>query len=430
MKSKVLLKIIDLFKGEDVLSRYKFFLETLKWDRARVLDYQSLRFNQLIKHAAENVPYYKERLSGIKSIADLKKIEILGRDDIAKNESLLIDKLRPKSTLIKGSSSGTTGIPINYYTDKFGLSSGNAAAYVLRTMSGINFGEKSVHIWGNKSSMEQWKTLSSKVKNKLIGQKKIASTLLNDPAELEKISQEIINFDPLIIDGYSSSIYTLAKYFGEKNYKLSSLKHIATTAENLENYQREVIEKQFCPVSDLYGSGEVLSIAFRPAGDEKYYIFEPHVIVEVMDSGVEGMKEILVTDLDNYAMPMIRYKVGDLIDDVYEPANGKYQFNWFKKINGRSSEIITLPDGKKFHPVNIFGGTLFRKFKEIRRHKVIWDGTKLEFVFETDSLFNTVQLEKEIRELLLPYKVEFKITVTGKIQPSESGKYRYMEIKK
>lgn len=431
MKSKALLKIVDMFKGEDVLGRYNFFLETLNWDRGQILEYQLLRLNQLLDHAQKNVPFYKNKLQEIKSLTDLKKVEIIGRDEIAKNESELIDKRRKKKDLIKGSSSGTTGIPINYYTDKFGLSSGNAATYVLRTMLGREFGEKSVHIWGNKSSMEQWKTLNSRVKSKLINQKKVASTLLNDPEELEKLSLEIMDFKPLNIDGYSSSIYTLAKYFEENKYKIESLKNVVTTAENLEDYQREVIERVFCPVSDLYGSGEVLSIAFKPAKDEKYYIFDPHVIVEVVESGIDGMKEIIVTDLDNYAMPFIRYKVGDLIDDVYEPLNrAKYQFNWFKKINGRSSEIINLPNGKKFHPVNIFGGTLFRKFKEIKRHKVIWDGARLEFIFEADSSLDRGQLRKEIQELLSPYHVEFIITLTDKIQPSESGKFRYIEIKK
>lgn len=430
MNSKVLLKVIDAFKGEDVLGRYLFFLETLKWDRDQVLEYQTLRFNQLIKHARENVPYYKERLSSIKDLSDLKRIGILQRENILANESGLIDKRRSKKELIAGSSSGTSGIPIKYYNDKFGVSSGKASSYVLEKMIGREFGKRSVHIWGNQSSMQQWKTLNSRLKNKLINQKKIASTSINDPNELEGIAREIMAFKPVSIDGYSSSIFTLAKYFEEKGYKINSLKNIVTTAENLEEYQQEVIERVFCPVSDLYGSGEVLSIALRPANDKKYYVFDPHVIIETQDSEIAGMKEIVVTDLDNYAMPLIRYKIGDLIDNVFTPVPGsKYPFNWFNKINGRSSDIIGLPNGKKIHPVNIFGGTLFRKYKGIRRHKVIWDGKRFEFVFEADQTLNTEGLKNEIKNLVAPFDVDFMVTVTEKIMPSENGKYRYMEIK-
>jgi hypothetical protein len=98
-------------------------------------------------------------------------------------------------------------------------------------------------------------------------------------------------------------------------------------------------------------------------------------------------------------------------------------------VNGRSSDIIELPNGKKIHPVNIFGGTLFRKFKEIRRHKVIWDGKKFEFVFEAGQALNEEVLKSEIKNLVSPFDVHFSVTLTEKIMPSENGKFRYMEIK-
>jgi phenylacetate-CoA ligase len=168
----------------------------------------------------------------------------------------------------------------------------------------------------------------------------------------------------------------------------------------------------------------------RPLKDEKYYILDMHVIVEIEQNELEEGYDVIVTDLDNFGMPKLRYKIGDMIDGIYEPnPNSKYQLSYFKKIIGRNSDIITLPNGMKFHPVNIFGGTTFRQFKEITRHKVIWDGTLLEILLEAKDTNNKVKIDLIIGELLSRYEVNYKVNYTDKIPPSKSGKYKYLEIK-
>jgi len=438
LKPNFLLKILDISKNLNVLSAYRHFSQTLIKSRSEVLKYQREKLKNLVIHAASSVPYYKLSLDKriIQSIKNadseniLKLLPLIDRDTIQNHRNDFISSLFNTKELIKGSSSGTTGIPIEYYSDKDGISAGVAAGYILWGMSGWQIGQRNVHIWGNKSSIERWDTISSSAKNWIINQKNIASTLLNDPSKIEIIAQELIKFYPISIEGYSSSIYSLAEYFKEKSLKLGSLKQVITTAENLEDYQKRLIEEVFAPVGDLYGSGEILGIASRPAGDDKYYIFDPHVIVESVDSVLPGMKDVLITDLDNYGMPMLRYKIGDMVDEIHEPSpESKYPLGWFTKIYGRSSDIITLPNGMKFHPVNIVGGTLFREFPEITRHKVIWDGSVLKFIFETRSFKKSVQLENILTKTLSPYQVDFSIVYTDKIPPGENGKYNYMEIK-
>ncbi len=436
MMSLFLLALMDMAKGTNVLSWYLFFRKSLNWNEGTIMQYQSDKLRQLLLHAYKTVPYYNEIFNkfgidpaDIRSSKDLKKFPTLDRDTIQNNQSSLLSSKYRIGLLINGSSSGSTGIPIHYYHNKQGMSAGIAAGYLLWSLSGWNFGQKSLHIWGNQSSIERWNTLASRLKNSLTRQKNIASTLLNDPLEIGEIAKSIIKFQPFTIDGYSSAIYTLAKYFKENNLSLASVRQVLTTAENLEEYQQQLIEEVFAPTGDLYGSGEVLGIATRPSGDDRYYILDTHVIVETEESGIPGMKNILLTDLDNYGMPMIRYKIGDMIDDVYEPdQNARYPFSWFKKIQGRNSDIITLPNGMKFHPVNIFGGTLFRKFPGITRHKVIWNGSKLIFVFEAQHFSENESLHNSLKEMLEKYHMEFEIQLTSKISPSASGKYNYMEI--
>jgi phenylacetate-CoA ligase len=435
-KDMLLLGLLDFVKGTNVSSWYKFYRKSLLWDAGKIEQYRIKRLRQLLVHARQTTSYYAEILGGlnidnIASIDDLGEIPLLDRELIQTNKHKLISTAYPVKKLIKGSSSGTTGIPIQYFMDRNGMSAGVAAGYLLWSMSGWNFGQRNVHIWGNQSSIERWNTLASKLKNRLMNQKNIASTLLNDTKLIEEIAQRILKFKPMSIEGYSSSIYTLAKYFKENNLRLDAVKHVLTTAENLEEYQKELIEDVFAPAGDLYGSGEVQGIATKPVGESKYYILDLHVLVETVESGIKGMYEILLTDLDNYAMPLIRYKIGDMTDAIQPPAPGaKYPFTWFTRIHGRNSDIITLPNGKKFHPVNIFGGTLFRNFDNIIRHKVVWNGQILHFIFEVSSFRQDEAIRHALSSLLQTYDVDFTVEYTQQILPSAGGKYKYFEILK
>ncbi len=435
--NRLLMILLDIVKGTQVTKNYDFFMKSISFDRKHMLNLQLEKLKKIINHSYYSVPYYKQLFdsvglhpSDIEIISDLNKVPILDRDVIQNKNNLLISDLFNKKKLHKGSSSGTTGIPIEYYSDNQGSSAGVASGYLLWSMSGWKMGQRNIHIWGNQSSIERWETPISKIKNFIINQKNIPSTRLSEMYALEELVNEIIKFKPVSIDGYSSSIYTLAKYFKENNFpKIKSLKQVITTAENLENYQKDLIEEIFAPTGDLYGSGEILGVAIRPARDDKYYVLDSHVVVEVTESGIPGMKDLLVTDLDIYGMPLIRYKIGDMIDDINEPTvNSKYPLSWFSKIHGRSSDIIELPNGMKFHPINIFGGTLFRKFPNITRHKVIWNGKKLIFIFESQEDVKSNMLEQEIKLLLEKYKVDFTVKYTNHIKPSVNGKYKYLEI--
>lgn len=225
----ILLKTLDKAKGLKVYPWYRFFQNTLSWQRDQVEVYQAERLQKLIEYALNTVPYYRAewnrlgiRPHDIKTPSDLKKCSILDRDTLRNKQEELISSYFPLKNMHKGSSSGTTGIPINYYTDTDGLSAGMAAGYALWNMSGWNPGQSNVHIWGNQTSIKRWNTIPSKLKNLLFHQKNIASTLLNDPEQIPELAERIVRFNPRSIDGYSSSIYDFARYCQEEKIHLKT----------------------------------------------------------------------------------------------------------------------------------------------------------------------------------------------------------------
>ena len=435
-RERAILAVLDAAKGTRIGHYFRLFSSSLKWSREEVERYRLLKLKQLLETAGKNCPYYRGlfKTAGfepatVKRIADIENIPILERDTIRDRGHMLINEGIPFRKLFKGSSSGTTGTPITYYHDRDGMSAGIAAGYVLWSMSGWRLGQRNVHVWGNATSIKRWDTWGSRMKNAMIRQRNIASTGLDDPELADTAAREIIAFDPVSIEGYPGAIFSLAQHFKAKGYSLRKLRQVLTTAENLEDSQRELIEEVFAPTGDLYGSGEVQGIAARPVADDKYYVLEPHVIVEAVASEMPGMKDVVVTDLDNHGTPFIRYRIGDMIDSLNVPdEDSPYPFASFKKVLGRKSDIILLPNGKRFHPVNIFGGTLFRRFPAISRHKVIWNGVSLKFVFERNGSLDEGKLNDELQESLASYDVPFSIEYTSGLAVPPGGKHTYLEI--
>jgi len=430
----LIFKAEDFAKGTRINSFYKEYATYPGCSTDRIKSIQTKKLNLLIEHVMKNIPWYKKQLenTGLKvgdkiEMKDLKSLPVLMRSDIQEHSDLMHWN-DYKGKIFRGSSSGTTGIPIQYGQDINASSSGIAAAHVLMGLSGWKPGMRSVHIWGNKESVKQWNKTSSKIKQRINNRKNVASTLISDPEQIKSVVESIIKYKPEVIDGYTNSIYELANYLNKENIRIPSVKRVFTTAENLGDHQNELIEKVIAPVSDLYGCGEINGIACRPINDNKYYIFDPHVIVETDAAENSGMKDILVTDLDNYYMPLIRYKVGDMIDEVYPGSDSNLApFDYFTNIYGRSTDFIVLPDGKKIFPINIFGGTLYRKYNVIGRHKTIWDGSKFIFVFEIKGELDMEALNHDIKMSLYDFNVAYEIQTTSKLLPSANGKYKYFE---
>jgi len=434
--SSVRIRLFDWVKGTNILHYYISYLRMMNWEREKLNQYRLHRFQQLIRHSYNTIDFYKElytqrkiKPEDITRLSDIEYLPSIDRKGIQLYYEMFKKQEREKKKIITGSSSGSTGTPIRYETDTEGYSAGMASRYALYALSGWEPGKKNYYVWGNKYSIQQWDTFMSKLKQSVFNQKNIPSTLLTESNDLSGFISELIRFDPFSMEGYANSIHHLALAYQQAGKaKLKYLKVVFTTAENLEPNTRQEIENIFAPVSDLYGCGEVYGMAIQPIHHDKYFIFEPHVILECQkENAADSMGEVVVTDLDNFHMPLIRYKPGDLISEVMDyQENDPVPFSSFKQLYGRSSEFLNLPDKRKLYPVTIFGGTAFRKIPSITRHKVIWDGMKLQMVFESAIPVDTNELDKIIKGILKDYPLQFEIQITDKIIPDPStGKYKY-----
>jgi len=152
--------------------------------------------------------------------------------------------------------------------------------------------------------------------------------------------------------------------FQKHNIEGIRFKGVFTTAEKLFDYQRQFIAEQFnCNVYDGYGCGEIQSIAFECEKGKNLHISEEHVILELTNrekSIKEGSGQVVLTNLDNYGMPFIRYQNGDVATYANEKCSCGRSLKLLSKIDGRTHDFITASDGSliagEFFP-HLFGET-------------------------------------------------------------------------
>lgn len=430
------MRLLDLFQGTGIGSCGRRLAGMRTWDRDRIRAYQSERLARLVRHAYRNVPYYwkimRERdLSPerIAAVDDLPLLPVLERETLRRESGNLRAANIPNSRVRTDLTSGTTGEPVAFSYDSAGYSAGIAAGDLLRGFSGWTPGRGNILIGGDPSARGRWDRRNSGKIDFLARQVSLPAPRPDDEAGISSLAERIAALDPVSIEGTPAVIHALARSIQSRGLILNRLLRVFTTGAILGSREKQDIEIALAPVSDIYGCAEMLGLAARPVREDRYFVCDPHVIVETEESSVPGMKDLIVTNLDNRAQPLIRYRVGDLIDGLQPPAEAaRFPFTTFRRIIGRNAEIIHLPNGLSLHPIQAFGGTLFRQYPAITRHRVVWNGTALMFSFETAGPLPRAELERQLAEWIKPYDVAYSIAYTARMEPWIGGKHGVFEI--
>jgi phenylacetate-CoA ligase len=215
-----------------------------------------------------------------------------------------------------------------------------------------------------------------------------------------------------------------AKFINRNQIKVYSPKLIVTTIGPLYEQARNEIEKAFrCPVYNQYGSREVGWIAFEDDKHQKLDTCFWRQLIELEGQGNE--KELVITTLDNYSMPLIRYKIGDVATPgVYKKIGKTKSYFTIKNVLGRTLGFFKLADGSLKHTHFIVQQLFFRNW--IEQFQLIqqdYDEVLIKIVGKENK-----KEMREIDDLILKFLGDnFEITwkFVDKIPPTKSGKYLY-----
>ena len=394
--------------------------------------YQLDKFKQLLMEADKS-PYYKEIIESFGksldkfTLEDLKKFPILTKDIIRKEKTRLLTK--PVEELFANSSGGSTGEPINFYQDQNYRDHVWATMMIIMETCGWFYGARVARLWG---APQDKPGLKGKIAYFLQNTRFYDSFNMSEENML-KYHKDMEKFQPDVIISYASSIYLLAKFLEKKGIKPNYPKiSISTSAETLHPYMRETIEKIFnSKVFDKYGSREVSAIAYECEAHSGLHIIMDNVIVECIDS-ITGEEvwdkpgELLITDLNNYGMPFIRYKIGDMGILSKEKCRCGRNTLLLKRVIGRTTDNFILKNGRIVH--GEYFTHLFYGLEGIKEFQFVQEKIdRFIFYIVKDENFDVNiinRLEQEIKNVV-GSDSQLDIIFVESIPKTPTGKYRF-----
>jgi phenylacetate-CoA ligase len=257
-------------------------------------------------------------------------------------------------------------------------------------------------------------------------------------AEMRTFVDRINEVQPVQILAYVESAYELAQFIEQEGVEVHSPRAIMTSAGTLHDHMREVIRRVFrAPVFNRYGSREVGDIACECEAHEGLHVSAPTHYVEILrsdgtptDPGEVG--EIVVTLLTNYAMPLIRYRIGDMGAWAESSCSCGRSWPLLAEVTGRVSDTFVTDDGKRIH--GEFFTHLFYGEEWVQKFQVIQESVRQITIAVVPS-GSTVHADRRLRDEMGAIRTDIhsvmgetcdvRFDVREEIPPTDSGKYRY-----
>lgn len=333
-----------------------------------LLRIQWQRLVDLLSFAGDNNRFYSERfkLSGV-AIADMRtpedllRLPVLTKDQVRSNTDLMISAGFDKDTLQIHKTGGSTGKALEIYLTEECSEQRNACARRHDRWSGWEVGEPLAAVWGNPSYAT---TMKAKLKEWLISPVIYIDTMSVSKQSVEKFANEWEKVKPTQLFGHAHSLFLLAKYVRELGLSSIKPKGILSSSMMLMPYERRVIEEVFgVKVTDRYGCEEVSLIASECEMHAGLHLNIEHLFIEFIKEDGSPAKpgepgKIVVTDLMNRAMPLIRYQV----EDVGVPSGRKCSCGrglpLMETVAGRVADFLRKRDGVQIAGISLIENTL------------------------------------------------------------------------
>lgn len=335
-------------------------LKRTEWLSATEMrELQLHKLQRLAQHAYVHVPYYRDAMNAaglrpddIESLDDLARLPLLAKDDVRKNLHFrLFSDDHRKREMHRVTTSGSTGEPFVVYADRHQLEMRFATTLRATEWTGWRFGDRQARLWHQTIGMSRSQVIRERIDAWFMRRLFIPAFEIT-PRNIEDFIGRIRRHRPVLVDGYAESLNFLATYVREGGRPGFQPKAIMSSAQALPDNVRETIERGFSTrVFDKYGSREFSGIAYQCDRSLDHHVMDESYIVELLVDGRPAapgeIGEVVITDLNNFSVPLIRYRIGDLATAVNcnEPCPCGRSLSRIGRIEGRTVAIVHCANG-------------------------------------------------------------------------------------
>lgn len=341
--------------------RERAFLE--EFERSQFLPAEEIRALQLqrlrtlLDFAYRNCPFYRQRFqerglvpSDVRRLEDLALLPPLEKRDIQQHRDALIAENWPASDRIPNQTGGSTGQPLSFFLSAARKQTRSAATIRHNRWAGWDVGDKVAYLWGAPQDQPR-PGLRTFLRSRLVDRQLFLDTGSLTEERMRDFNDRLKAFRPRVIVAYARSAMLFARYLRANGMSPYQPTSIVTSAEVLEPADRTLLQEVFgCPVFNRYGCREVSVIASECSAHDGLHTMAEGLYVEVVrGDALAGPREtgsLLITDLLNFAMPLIRYRIGDMGSWAEGTCACGRGLPRLQAVTGRVTDMVVGTDGR------------------------------------------------------------------------------------
>lgn len=409
------------------------YLEADYSDFNRLKQKQEAQLIDFLKFSQTHSRYYAELFKGIDfdhwDVADFNKIPLMTKEFLRTHvDQIATTRELPVFT------GGTTGKSLCVYYTREDMQRRMAFLDAFKEKHGVKLGMRAARFSGKniipysykpgKNGGKYWRT------NWIINQR-LYSTFHMTEDNLGLYVEDLNRFKPKSLDGFITNIYDLAKYIENHNLKLEFQPiAIFPTSETLLPHYRETVERVFnCPVRDQYSSSEGAPDIVECEKGRLHYAMDTGII-EVVDSSNPLSGEVAVTSFTTHGTPLIRYRIGDIIEFSEEKCPCGSRHPVVARIIGRNSDYLYSAERGRIQAVNLSNAIkyLSNAVKQIQFVQTAEDHIEINVVYDKEYFRPDYDdfILHEMRQRL-GTKMTFTINRLEEIPREKSGKFRFVK---
>ena len=413
---------------------YDSLLYSDSWSKDKIRGYKEEHLNKTIEYAFMHCPYYRQRFKSaglspndFTGLASLLKFPILTKEDVRANwKGMISDEYNTKK-LIPYHTSGSTGKALDFYWTKHNLQFYWAVVWRGRHRFGINKGDCHLNFTGKivvpikQIKPPYWRF------NKPLNQYMLNMQQLT-PGKIMDIVNFINSTDIKFLVGYPSIINTFASLVLDNGLSVrNSISHIFSSAEKMYDDQKDNILRAFPQIEivEHYGFSENVACASKCNKKVYHEDFElGHLELNNPIKTTDGYTgSMLATGFQNFAMPFIRYEIGDIATFSDKECSCGNKSQAIIDIEGRTEDYIITPEGTHIMRLDyIFKDTDSIKECQIVQNKL---GSMLVRIIrrENYSEKDELKIRKEIKTMISP-TIHVDFEYVNEIPRTKSGKFK------
>ena len=392
----------------------------------------------IVEYAYHNSAFYKKhydkvgfRPGDIKDFSDFNKLPEISRDDIRESINNMLCSSIPANKRFKASSGGTTGTPLEFYRDWECINFRRGIDLAVFQYYGWHIGQWQGWLWGATKDLIYRNTLKSRLIQKWGDRTYFLDLSMLDIETSQKFAWYTNRYSPSIISAYPSIAAHLAERVEKGEIDKFHVPVITVTAEPLYEFQRQTIESNIADnVYQRYGSREIGTAAFECPEKNGMHIICDSVYIESLASNTNNSSNtnsLIITDLVNKAMPLIRYRIGDLADIDYKPCSCGLNLPKVTNVSGREVDLVWRKNGSAVAGIKFV--TIIRLSEIKAKVQIIQeDYDRFSIKLEYDPMMYRDELEYMKKEIIKLVGNDVRVDFIGpvKLIREKSGKYRYV----